>query len=96
MEADVIGRAELLKRRAELLQASTEVAALRTQLRGLGMTDGALRELASSPEPGDAVNQAAFMAGRALAFAGGALVALAILVSALGAASVVNFGGQRV
>ncbi len=43
--ADVIGRAELERRCAELLQASTEVAALRTQLRGLGMTDPALQQL---------------------------------------------------
>jgi cobalt-zinc-cadmium efflux system membrane fusion protein len=43
--ADVIGRAELEKRRAELLQASTELSALQTQLRAMGMTDNALRQL---------------------------------------------------
>jgi cobalt-zinc-cadmium efflux system membrane fusion protein len=43
--ADVIGRAELEKRRAELLQASTELSALQTQLRAMGMTDKALRQL---------------------------------------------------
>jgi len=39
VEAEVIGRAELERRRAELLQASTEAASYRTQLRGLGMTE---------------------------------------------------------
>lgn len=43
--ADVIGQAELEKRRAELLQASTELSALQTQLRAMGMTDQALRQL---------------------------------------------------
>jgi len=43
--ADVIGRAELEKRRAELLQASTELSAFQTQLRAMGMTDKALRQL---------------------------------------------------
>ena len=37
--ADVIGQAELERRRAELLQASTEAASYRTQLLGLGMTE---------------------------------------------------------
>lgn len=45
VKADVIGRAELERRRAELLQASTEVAAFGTQLRGLGMSEAALAEL---------------------------------------------------
>jgi len=45
VKADVIGRAELERRRAELLQASTEVAAFGTQLRGLGMSEAALGEL---------------------------------------------------
>jgi membrane fusion protein, heavy metal efflux system len=48
MQADVIGRAELERRRAELLQATTEVESCRTQLRGLGMTDGQIRQLESS------------------------------------------------
>ena len=39
VEADVIGQAELERRRAELLQASTEAASYRTQLLGLGMTE---------------------------------------------------------
>jgi len=43
--ADVIGRAELERRRAEQLQAATEVAAYRTQLRGLGMTEGQIHQL---------------------------------------------------
>lgn len=45
VKADVMGRAELERRRAELLQASTEAAAFRTQLRGLGMSDAAIRQL---------------------------------------------------
>jgi cobalt-zinc-cadmium efflux system membrane fusion protein len=43
--SDVIGRAELERRRAELLQASAEVASYRTQLRGLGMTDAQMKKL---------------------------------------------------
>jgi membrane fusion protein, heavy metal efflux system len=45
VEADVIGRAELERRRAELLQASTEAASYRTQLRGLGMTEEQIRQV---------------------------------------------------
>jgi membrane fusion protein, heavy metal efflux system len=45
VEADVIGRAELERRRAELLQASTELESCRTQLRGLGMTEAQIRQL---------------------------------------------------
>ncbi|MBS1822990.1 MAG: efflux RND transporter periplasmic adaptor subunit [Acidobacteria bacterium] len=48
VEADVIGRAELERRRAELLQASTEVASYRTQLRGLGMTEFQIHQLETS------------------------------------------------
>ena len=48
VEADVIGRAELERRRAEQLQAATEVSAYRTQLSGLGMTDGQIRQLESN------------------------------------------------
>jgi membrane fusion protein, heavy metal efflux system len=48
VEADVIGRAELERRRAELLQANTEVESCRTQLRGLGMTEAQIRQLESS------------------------------------------------
>jgi cobalt-zinc-cadmium efflux system membrane fusion protein len=48
VEADVIGRAELERRRAELLQANTEVESCRTQLRGLGMTEGQIRQLEST------------------------------------------------
>lgn len=43
--ADVIGRAELERRRAEQLQAATEAAAYRTQLRGLGMTDAQIHQV---------------------------------------------------
>lgn len=45
VNADVIGRAELERRRAELLQASTEAASYRTQLLGLGMTDAQIHKL---------------------------------------------------
>ena len=48
--SDVIGRAELERRRAELLQASTEAASYRTQLRGLGMSDARIQKLVSSRE----------------------------------------------
>ncbi|HEY2040039.1 MAG TPA: efflux RND transporter periplasmic adaptor subunit [Edaphobacter sp.] len=48
VKADVMGQAELQRRRAELLQASTEAAAFRTQLRGLGMSDAAIRKLEST------------------------------------------------
>lgn len=48
VEADVIGRAELERRRAELLQATTEAASYRTQLLGLGMTEGQIRQLETS------------------------------------------------
>jgi len=47
VKADVFGRAELERRQAELLQASTEAAAFRTQLRGLGMTDATIKALES-------------------------------------------------
>ena len=43
--ADVMGRAELERRQAELLQASTEASSYRTQLRGLGMSDGQIKQL---------------------------------------------------
>jgi membrane fusion protein, heavy metal efflux system len=45
VQADVIGRAELQKREAELLQNTTEVEALRAQLHGLGMSEGAIKTL---------------------------------------------------
>lgn len=45
VEADVIGRAELERRRAELLQATSEAASYRTQLRGLGMTEVQIKQL---------------------------------------------------
>jgi membrane fusion protein, heavy metal efflux system len=45
VEADVIGRAELERRQAELLQATTEVASFTTQLRGLGMTERQIQSL---------------------------------------------------
>lgn len=48
VEADVIGRAELERRRAELLQASTEASSYRTQLRGLGMGDRQIQQLVST------------------------------------------------
>lgn len=45
VKADVIGRAELERRRAELLQASTEAESYRTQLLGLGMTEAQIHTL---------------------------------------------------
>lgn len=45
VKADVMGNAELERRRAELLQASTEASAIRAQLHGLGMTDAAIKKL---------------------------------------------------
>jgi cobalt-zinc-cadmium efflux system membrane fusion protein len=48
VDADVIGRAELERRQAELLQATTEVASFTTQLRGLGMTEQQIQSLESS------------------------------------------------
>ncbi len=48
VDADVIGRAELERRQAELVQATTEVASFRTQLRGLGMTERQIQGLESS------------------------------------------------
>ncbi len=43
--ANVIGTAELERRHAESLQASSETASYRTQLRGLGLTEAQLRQL---------------------------------------------------
>jgi len=48
VQADVIGTAELEKREAEVMQTEAEVAALRAQLRGLGMSDGAIQQLQST------------------------------------------------
>jgi cobalt-zinc-cadmium efflux system membrane fusion protein len=48
VQADVIGQAELERRRAELLQADTEAASYRTQLRGLGMTPQQIHDLENS------------------------------------------------
>jgi cobalt-zinc-cadmium efflux system membrane fusion protein len=45
VQSDVIGKAELLKREAEVLQSSTEVASLRAQLHGLGMSEKSIRDL---------------------------------------------------
>ena len=45
VSADVIGRAELERRRAELLQAATETESYHTQLLGLGMTEAQIRRL---------------------------------------------------
>jgi cobalt-zinc-cadmium efflux system membrane fusion protein len=45
LAADVIGHAELERRQAELLQATTEVASFSTQLRGLGMTEKQIKAL---------------------------------------------------
>ena len=48
VSADVIGHAELERRQAELLQATTEVASFSTQLRGLGMTEKQIHTLEAS------------------------------------------------
>lgn len=48
LAADVIGQAELERRRAELLQANAELASYRTQLRGLGMTDAQIEHVEST------------------------------------------------
>ncbi len=45
LKADVIGQAELERRRAELLQATTEAQSYHTQLLGLGMTEAQIRRL---------------------------------------------------
>jgi cobalt-zinc-cadmium efflux system membrane fusion protein len=45
VQSDVIGKAELQKREAEVLQNATEVAALRAQLHGLGMSENAIQKL---------------------------------------------------
>jgi cobalt-zinc-cadmium efflux system membrane fusion protein len=48
VQSDVIGKAELQKREAEVLQNATEVASLRAQLRGLGMSESAIEKLEST------------------------------------------------
>jgi cobalt-zinc-cadmium efflux system membrane fusion protein len=48
VQADVIGRAELERRHAEVVQASSEASSYRTQLRGLGMTESQIRQLETS------------------------------------------------
>ncbi len=48
VQAEVMGLAELERRRAELLQATTEVESCRTQLRGLGMTENQIHQLETS------------------------------------------------
>lgn len=45
LKADVIGQAELERRRAELLQATTEAESYHTQLLGLGMSESQIRRL---------------------------------------------------
>lgn len=45
VQLDVIGKAEQQKREAEVLQYATEVASLRQQLQGLGMSESAIRNL---------------------------------------------------
>jgi cobalt-zinc-cadmium efflux system membrane fusion protein len=48
VQADVIGKAELEKREAEVLQSATEVASLRAQLHGLGMSQNSIQQLEST------------------------------------------------
>jgi cobalt-zinc-cadmium efflux system membrane fusion protein len=45
VQLDVIGKAEQQKREAEVLQYATEVASLRQQLEGLGMSESAIHNL---------------------------------------------------
>ncbi len=45
VQSDVIGKAELQKREAEVLQNAAEAASLRAQLRGLGMSERAIQQL---------------------------------------------------
>jgi cobalt-zinc-cadmium efflux system membrane fusion protein len=45
VQSDVIGKAELQKREAEVLQNAAETASLRAQLRGLGMSEHAIQQL---------------------------------------------------
>ncbi len=45
VDADVIGRAELERRKAEVLQATTEAESYHTQLLGLGMTETQIKRL---------------------------------------------------
>jgi len=48
LAADVIGSAEMQRRQAEEIQAADEVSALQQQLEALGMSEAAIRELAST------------------------------------------------
>ncbi len=48
VQADVLGKAELQKREAEQQQYSSEVASLRAQLHGLGMSEKAIQGLEST------------------------------------------------
>jgi membrane fusion protein, heavy metal efflux system len=48
LAADVIGSAEMQRREAEEVQAADEVSALQQQLASLGMSEAAIRELAST------------------------------------------------
>jgi membrane fusion protein, heavy metal efflux system len=50
VQSDVIGTAELQRREADVLQTSAEVAAMRAQLRGLGMSDRAIQQLETKRE----------------------------------------------
>jgi cobalt-zinc-cadmium efflux system membrane fusion protein len=48
LDAEIIGRAELERRQAELVQANAEVSAARGQLKVLGMSEAAAMKLATS------------------------------------------------
>jgi len=66
LKADVIGSAELLRRQAELQQATAEVAASRAQLQLLGMKDGAIKALATNNNISSASQLSATVSGTVL------------------------------
>lgn len=66
LKANVIGSAELLRRQAELQQATAEVAAARAQLQLLGMTDSSIAKLAADNKISSASQIFAPVAGTVL------------------------------
>lgn len=66
LEAGVIGEAELLRREAELQQASAEQASSREQLRVLGMQDEALEKLRTSRVMDSQIRVVSTISGRVL------------------------------
>jgi len=66
LKADVIGSAELLRRQAELQQATAEVAASRAQLQLLGMKDRNIKTLATNNKISSASQISATVSGTVL------------------------------